>query len=339
MSSRRRKRKKRTTPAGTISPSVAPMGTEPTRPTISSTPAGRILSPVAQSGTEPTSPVTSSTEVVTSIIERALNNGATQLNLSARGLTVIPEAMGQLSQLRFLNLNRNNLAALPESIGQLTQLQDLDLSKNKLTVLPDCIGRLTQLKFLMLEGNPLTELPKAIGNLTQLRYLDISNNQLAALPDAIKNIGSLRGLYLHGNDRLGLPNELLGPRRDEVLAEHTLARPSQILEYYFRVRRGRRPLNEAKLILVGRGAVGKSSIVNQLVHRRFHQGEKKTEGIHCTSQKHSRGDWARRREPIFRRRQVSDPAGQARIAEEPPARWTVCLRPNGSSDCPESSEE
>ena len=113
----------------------------------------------------------------------------------------------------------------------------------------------------------------------KLQYLDISNNQLAALPDAIKNIGSLRGLYLHGNDRLGLPNELLGPRRDEVLAEHTLARPSQILEYYFRVRRGRRPLNEAKLILVGRGAVGKTSIVNQLVHRRFHQGEKKTEGI------------------------------------------------------------
>ena len=119
----------------------------------------------------------------------------------------------------------------------------------------------------------------------KLQYLDISNNQLAALPDAIKNIGSLRGLYLHGNDRLGLPNELLGPRRDEVLAEHTLARPSQILEYYFRVRRGRRPLNEAKLILVGRGAVGKTSIVNQLVHRRFHQGEKKTEGIQITAWK------------------------------------------------------
>ena len=82
-----------------------------------------------------------------------------------------------------------------------------------------------------------------------------------------------------------MPNELLGPRRDEVLAEHTLARPSQILEYYFRVRRGRRPLNEAKLILVGRGAVGKTSIVNQLVHRRFHQGEKKTEGIQITAWK------------------------------------------------------
>ena len=44
--------------------------------------------------------------------------------------------------------------------------------------------------------------------------------------------------------------------------------------------------------------------------------------------------------PIFRRRQVSGPAGPGEDRRgKPPARWTVCLRPNGSSDCPESSEE
>ena len=44
---------------------------------------------------------------------------------------------------------------------------------------------------------------------------------------------------------------------------------------------GKRPLNEAKLILVGRGGVGKTSIVNQLVHNIF-KPEKKTEGIKIT---------------------------------------------------------
>ena len=44
---------------------------------------------------------------------------------------------------------------------------------------------------------------------------------------------------------------------------------------------GKRPLNEAKLILVGRGAVGKTSIVNKLVHKIF-KDEKKTEGIKIT---------------------------------------------------------
>ncbi|ESA35951.1 small gtp-binding protein [Leptolyngbya sp. Heron Island J] len=44
-----------------------------------------------------------------------------------------------------------------------------------------------------------------------------------------------------------------------------------------------RPLNEAKLILVGFGAVGKTSLVKRLVHKKFDKYEKKTEGIQITS--------------------------------------------------------
>lgn len=47
------------------------------------------------------------------------------------------------------------------------------------------------------------------------------------------------------------------------------------------ISKGRRPLNEAKLILVGRGAVGKTSLVNRLVHNLFRE-EKRTEGIKIT---------------------------------------------------------
>jgi internalin A len=60
------------------------------------------------------------------------------------------------------------------------------------------------------------------------------------------------------------------------------ASPAAILDYYFRTRGGgKRPLNEAKLILVGRGAVGKTSIANRLIHGTFDE-EKKTEGIKIT---------------------------------------------------------
>jgi len=44
-------------------------------------------------------------------------------------------------------------------------------------------------------------------------------------------------------------------------------------------------LNEAKLILVGRGAVGKTSIVNRLMYNRFDPNETKTEGINITEWK------------------------------------------------------
>jgi internalin A len=66
----------------------------------------------------------------------------------------------------------------------------------------------------------------------------------------------------------------------KVLGERTKpADPEKILEYYFRTREGKRPLNEAKLIFVGRGEVGKTSLVNRLVYNKFNIKERKTDGI------------------------------------------------------------
>lgn len=159
---------------------------------------------------------------------------------------------------------------------------ELDLANKELTQLPEFIGQLALLKQLDISGNKLVALPEAIGQLTQLRWLNLSDNRLTTLPDSMRNLRSLEQLFLHGNHALGLPAEVLGPTCDEATSHNiTPAKPGHILEYYFRVRRGTRPLNEAKLILVGRGGVGKTSIVNQLVHNTF-RPEKKTEGIKIT---------------------------------------------------------
>jgi internalin A len=90
----------------------------------------------------------------------------------------------------------------------------------------------------------------------------------------------LKVLKLRGNSALSLPTEILGPGGDD--SPITAVTPAEILTFYFRTRGGeKRPLNEAKLILVGRGAVGKTSIVNRLIHGTF-TDEKKTEGIRIT---------------------------------------------------------
>ncbi|HZS04299.1 MAG TPA: COR domain-containing protein [Blastocatellia bacterium] len=70
----------------------------------------------------------------------------------------------------------------------------------------------------------------------------------------------------------------MGPTLKEKNEGSGPANPAEILDYYFRPKR---PLLEAKLILVGRGAVGKTSLVNRLVHNTFGK-EKKTEGIRIT---------------------------------------------------------
>ena len=67
-----------------------------------------------------------------------------------------------------------------------------------------------------------------------------------------------------------IPPEILGPTWQDVRqGKGTAANPKEILSYYSRIRAGKRPLNEVKLILLGRGGVGKTSLVNRLVHRTF----------------------------------------------------------------------
>jgi internalin A len=206
-----------------------------------------------------------------------------ELNLFNNQLTAVPEALGQLSQLQLLNLSYNQLTAVPEALGQLSQLQQLYLDGNQLTAVPEALGQLSQLQQLCLDGNQLTAVPEALGQLSQLQLLNLSYNQLTAVPETFQHLTSLQGLYLHGNEALGLPMEVLGPTSRDVRSKQAQpAKPSDILEYYFRVRGGRRPLNEAKLILVGRGAVGKTSIVQRLVDNQFDPNEKKTEGIQIT---------------------------------------------------------
>jgi internalin A len=194
-------------------------------------------------------------------------------------LMALPESIIRLAQLQSLALSDNKLTTLPESFPQLSQLQKLYLENNKLTTLPESISQLSQLQALYLNGNQLTTLPESLAQLSQLQSLNLSNNQLTTLPEVLRKLTQLRELYLHGNEALGLPAEVLGTTWDEYSS--TPAKPAAILDYYFRTRGGPRPLNEAKLILVGRGAVGKTSIVNRLVHGKF-RVESKTEGIKIT---------------------------------------------------------
>ena len=53
---------------------------------------------------------------------------------------------------------------------------------------------------------------------------------------------------------------MLGPR-PQVGATPGPTNPADILDFYFRSRGEARPLNEAKLIVVGFGEVGKTSLV------------------------------------------------------------------------------
>ena len=218
-----------------------------------------------------------------------------ELDLRLNRLTALPESLGRLTQLQALYLSDNILRAPPESLDQLTQLRELYLSRNVLRALPESLGKLSRLQTLNIHGNVLTTLPESLGKLSRLQTLGLSRNVLTTLPPGLRHLARLEELLLHDNPELGLPPEILGPTWDDVVQNgaHPAA-PQAILDYYFRIHPPgdraaaggipSRPLNEAKVILVGQGSVGKTSLVNRIVHGTFDPNESKTDGININKE-------------------------------------------------------
>ena len=196
------------------------------------------------------------------------------LELSRNNLTQLPEAIAGLTQLQELYLWRNNLTQLPSAIASLTQLQQLDLSDNKLRELPEALAQLTQLQRLYLRNNKLTGLPEALAQLTQLKELNLGGNQLTQLPDGLGELAELRQLDLNENDLTDLPASLgqlrlftlelndnpLNPELAAAYEQGTTA----VLKYLQDRAEQEITLNEAKLVLVGEGETGKTSLLGAL---------------------------------------------------------------------------
>ncbi|WP_293271005.1 COR domain-containing protein [Microcoleus sp. PH2017_02_FOX_O_A] len=166
-----------------------------------------------------------------------------------------------------LNLSDLELTKLPEAIASLTQLEKLYLHNNQLTKLPEAIASLTELQQLYLHNNQLTKLPEAIASLTQLRGLYLSSNQLRELPEAMVFLTELRLLYLHNN-----------PLNSDLAAAYEQGTKA-LLQYLRAKAEAQITLNEAKLILIGEGEVGKSCLLGALREDEWLESRPTTHGI------------------------------------------------------------
>ena len=87
-----------------------------------------------------------------------------KLNLSDRGITIVPNVISNLKSLKYLDLSRNNIKKLPKTIGTLSSLKYLDIRINKIKKIPDSIINLTNLEYLDLRNNLIIndEIPASI---------------------------------------------------------------------------------------------------------------------------------------------------------------------------------
>ncbi len=213
------------------------------------------------------------------------------LDLSVNRLVALPPEFGQLTSLQRLDLSENRLVALPPEFWQLTSLQHLYLSGNQLAELPPEVGQLTRLYQLSLGGNQLAELPPEIGQLTRLQRLDLGGNRLTALPPEVGQLTSLQQLYLSRNQLTSLPQQLANLLTADLfldLKSNPLNEPfSELVErgiealaaYLHSLEEDAVPLYEAKVLLVGEGNVGKTSLVAALCGAPFKEGRPTTHGI------------------------------------------------------------
>ena len=230
----------------------------------------------------------------------------TRLDLSSNQLSTLPDSITQLRQLRELYLSSNQLNTLPESITQLSQLTELYLSSNQLSTLPDSITQLSLLTRLDLSSNQLSTLPESITQLSQLTKLYLNNNQLNILPESITQLNLLTRLDLSSNQLSILPSFItqlnLLARLD--LGGNPLQRPPieiasrglKAIKEYFETEKQEESsrLFEAKLLVVGEGGAGKTSLCNKILNAAYElQPENKdisTEGIDILRHNFTLGD-------------------------------------------------
>ncbi|MEZ5045272.1 MAG: COR domain-containing protein [Saprospiraceae bacterium] len=205
----------------------------------------------------------------------------------------------ELTQLSSLDLRANNISDA-SFVKELTQLSSLDLSANPQIKDFSFVKELTQLSSLYLRANNISD-ASFVKELTQLSSLDLSDNKLSGIPAEICHLSSLTNLNLAKNEIKEIPKELMTLNLEVVvdneyasglnLTENPIENPpleivkegrGAMLNYFQQLDElGKAYLYEAKLLIVGKGGAGKTSLARKLLQEdaQLPEEEETTKGI------------------------------------------------------------
>ncbi|MFY0606263.1 MAG: 50S ribosome-binding GTPase [Cyclobacteriaceae bacterium] len=218
-----------------------------------------------------------STNSLTKIGRVSKFDRAIELNLSFNQITKINTSINDLKLLKELNLAGNNLKYFEETELNFHSLETLDLSFNQIDDLPDSLFTLGSLKKLKLNNNNLDSYYSDFSQLKCLEFLDLSSNEISRISPDIGNFQILKTLNLADNNLSILPLELglIGTLEKINVNDNPITNiPKGILKQgnsailnYLKSRsssKGVDYLYESKLVIVGRGGVGKTTLVKKI---------------------------------------------------------------------------
>lgn len=192
-----------------------------------------------------------------------------KLDLSESGIEALTVSKG-FERLNNLDLRKNALTRI-DFEGDCPALVSLDLSENQLTLLSLPAG-FGVLKYLYLNDNELEQLTIA-SPLPALKTLHLRENKLKTLSeDFLAPYPNLETLYLAKNP---LPDAIRG----FLEGDERLNSLDFVQSFYRQLSAGKALDNESKVLLIGNGKVGKSSLVERLINNRFQIDWNSTHGI------------------------------------------------------------
>jgi len=179
---------------------------------------------------------------------------------------VILTPLRELMQLTSINLGRNQIADLTP-LSNLTQLTTINLEGNQVTDLTP-LSNLTQLTTINLGGNQVADLTP-LRELMKLKEIDLRNNKITHLPSDITQWWP--GMEIEWEDSFYISdlnlyhNPLVNPPV-EIVKQGKVA----IQNYFEEIEHASVLFLESKLLLVGSGDVGKTTLMKKLKDNAFH---------------------------------------------------------------------
>ena len=214
--------------------------------------------------------------------------GLTALYLSDNNLKDVT-FLKELKGLTALDLRSNNLTDVDITfLKELKGLTALDLRSNNLTDVT-FLKELKGLTALYLRSNNLTDIT-FIKELKGLTSLDLSDNNLTDGDITfLKELKGLTVLYLSSNnltdvfflkDMENLQYVDLSENPIQEPPKEIISQGIESIRDYFKALEGeKQPLKEVKVLLVGDGGAGKTSLLKQLKGEKFDKNEPQTHGI------------------------------------------------------------
>lgn len=228
--------------------------------------------------------------LLTSIPDGLRGSSVRNLYLGQNRLSEIPDWVSGLPRLEHLVLFNNKLKVVPEHLSRSLTLRHLYMQGCELTAIPVALAR-GWLTFLELERNEITRVPSELLTAPRLKTLRLESNLITELPAVLHGDCSLHELALSENRLQDLPLWLVSPSTP-LLAVDVADNPLpgippeisslgnySILEYLRERSLGSSQQWVSKLLVVGEGGAGKTSLLRSLRSEPFRLDETTTHGI------------------------------------------------------------